>query len=232
MTNTFRLFVYLLWAVAVLFISACATHLCPMPDPGANRLQVTTPEAKQALLLRQTRCLFRTSGTLHAYSKEENLWQPALPPMRAVAGRNGIAAPGMKREGDGRTPSGEYHLGLVFGYGPSAPTRMPYRQATENDLWVDDSSSPDYNRWVRKDHTHAQSFENMKRDDDLYKYGIVIEYNTDPVVPGHGSAIFMHLWKTPDSLTAGCIAVSEEDMLKLLAWLDPTAGPVIIILPE
>jgi len=97
------------------------------------------------------------------------------------------------------------------------------------DLWVDDPASPDYNRWVVRGETAALSFERLRRDDDLYQYGIVIAYNTDPVVAGRGSAIFLHLWAGPDSPTAGCVAVTKADLLKILSWLDPAANPMILL---
>jgi L,D-peptidoglycan transpeptidase YkuD (ErfK/YbiS/YcfS/YnhG family) len=163
------------------------------------------------------------------FEKEAGEWVRVLGPMRAVGGRSGFAPEGLKREGDGRTPTGVYPLDLVFGYGPSAPTRMAYRQATVDDIWVDDATSPDYNRWVRRGATAAGSFEEMRRPDDLYAYGIVVEYNTNPVVPGHGSAIFVHIWKGEGVATSGCVAMAEEDLLAVIGRLDPALRPVIAI---
>lgn len=156
-----------------------------------------------------------------------NGWTSAFPsPINAVIGRNGFAEPGGKREGDGKTPSGVYALEFAFGYTPEANTRMPYRKATEADVWVDDPESPDYNRWV-SGKTGASSFEQMRRSDGLYKYGIVIGYNTRPVVRGLGSAIFLHLWKGTGAPTSGCVAMAEKDLLRILAWLDPKKKPLI-----
>ena len=59
----------------------------------------------------------------------------------------------------------------------------------------------------------------MKRDDNLYKYGIVIEYNTNPAIKGYGSAIFLHVWGGENDTTEGCVAVSEEKLLKFLNGL-------------
>jgi hypothetical protein len=50
---------------------------------------------------------------------------------------------------------------------------------------------------------------------------IVIGYNMEPVVPGAGSAIFLHI-ATPDfAPTAGCVAVEREILLELLPLLGP-----------
>ena len=124
---------------------------------------------------------------------------------------------------------GVFALGTVFGDSPSLPTRMPYRQATSDDLWVDDIQAADYNRWVKRGATQARSFELMKRDDGLYKYGIVVEYNTNPVIKGYGSAIFFHLWRAKGSPTAGCIALAADDLLRIIKWLDPAAGPLVVL---
>ncbi|MEN6616530.1 MAG: L,D-transpeptidase family protein, partial [Syntrophorhabdus sp.] len=168
---------------------------------------------------------------LIAFQKNENQWKRTLGPIQATLGRDGFAPSGEKREGDGRTPRGVYPLGFVFGYGQKIDSAMPYRQMTRNDIWVDDPNSPDYNRLKKKGQTRAKSFEDMVLSDDRYKYGIVVEYNTDPVIPGHGSAIFVHIWKDSKTSTSGCIAISEENILKLLRWLDPAKKPVIVLEP-
>jgi Uncharacterized protein conserved in bacteria len=118
---------------------------------------------------------------------------------------------------------------MTFGYDKSIKTKMPYRQALADDLWIDDANADDYNRWVKKEATHAKSYEKMRRDDNLYKYGIVIEYNTNPVIKGYGSAIFFHAWGGDDITTEGCVAVSEENIIKILEWLDPKALPLVIM---
>jgi len=168
-------------------------------------------------------------AAVQALERVGDKWAPPFPPLDAVAGRNGFAAPGAKREGDGKTPSGMYPLILAFGYDRNMKTAMPHRQATEDDLWVDDPDAPDYNTWVRRGETTARSFEELKRKDGLYRYGLVIGYNTDPVVKGQGSAIFLHIWKGRTSPTAGCVAMAEKDVLRILEWLDPARKPLIIM---
>jgi L,D-peptidoglycan transpeptidase YkuD (ErfK/YbiS/YcfS/YnhG family) len=169
------------------------------------------------------------NARLYALEKRGDAWRTAFPPLRVLIGEKGFARPGAKKEGDLKTPSGVFALKRTFGYGAGIPSRMPYRQAGKDDLWVDDASSPDYNRWVRRGETSAASFEVMRLNDDRYKYGIIIEYNTDPVVRGAGSAIFIHVRRAENTPTLGCVAMSESDILKILGWLDPAAGPSIVM---
>ncbi len=221
--------------LALVTITACAGLFSPGGiQPGQAPLQgrQAPPEASQILVVADDSFLFFTSHKIYALQKKDNVWHLVLPPIEAVIGRNGFAPPGEKREGDGRTPSGLFRLGTAFGYDEKIDTRMPYRQALPDDVWIDDVNDPGYNRWVKQSETRAVSFERMRRADDLYKFGLVIEYNTDPVVFGHGSAIFFHVWAGPRSTTAGCVAAKEEDVRKILAWLDPEARPMIWLDPK
>jgi L,D-peptidoglycan transpeptidase YkuD (ErfK/YbiS/YcfS/YnhG family) len=159
--------------------------------------------------------------------RNNGIWHLVLPAFAGSIGEMGFAAIDNKREGDGKSPSGVFPLGIAFGYDPSVETKMPYRQATENDFWVDDVNSKDYNQWVQGE-PNAASWEKMRRDDDQYKYGVVVEYNMDPIVKGKGSAIFLHVWKGGGA-TLGCVSMAEEMVLKILGWLDPSKKPLIIM---
>ena len=171
----------------------------------------------------------KVNASVFAVEKTTDKWSVVFGPLDASIGKNGFASPELKREGDGKTPSGIFELRTVFGYASSLITRMPYTQVTENDLWIDDIHSADYNHMVRRGKTTASSYEEMRRKDDLYKYGIVVEYNTKPVVQGLGSAIFFHVYQSKGIPTAGCIALSEKNMLKLIQWLDPQKKPISIL---
>lgn len=166
---------------------------------------------------------------IYLLEKKGGKWEQAGESFNGVIGKNGFAKPGEKREGDGKTPSGIFSLKTTFGYDEFIQTKMPYRQVLPEDIWVDDVNAADYNLWVKREDTEAASYEQMKRDDNLYKYGIIIEYNTNPVIKGHGSAIFFHVWRAENKATAGCVAVSEDNILKILGWLDPQALPLIIM---
>ena len=167
-------------------------------------------------------------GNMVCYERKESSWIAEGDLTAVVVGKNGITKPETKKEGDGRTPAGLYRIGMAFGYAENAETKLEYKKVTKEDLWVDDEKSPDYNRLVKAP-TRAKSFEVMRRKDSAYKLGSVIEYNTDPIVPGKGSAIFMHLWSGPKKPTAGCVAMSEESIVRLFRWLDKDKRPMIFI---
>lgn len=221
----------------------CLVLAWPATLPAARELPdgvVPAPLQERLAAASATQCLWvipdgTGSVTAQVWLLEDRGgdWAVNGPARPATIGRSGVAPVGSKREGDGCTPAGVYRLGTAFGYDPNPGLAWPYRQVTENDLWVDDPTSPDYNRLVASGSTKATSFEVMRRQDDLYRQGLVVEYNTDPVVPGHGSAIFVHRWSGPGRPTAGCIAFAAEDLAAILRWLDPTSRTCIAIgLPE
>lgn len=166
-----------------------------------------------------------TAGSIH-----NGRPRPELGPWPAVVGRAGIAPLGQKREGDGRTPGGAYTFGTAFGSAEQCDTGLPYRQATARDFWIDEPTSPDYNRWVTGD-VPSVSHERMLRADGQYELGAVINYNADPRLPDLGSAIFLHVWKGPDQPTSGCVALDHDHVRQLLAWLRADRNPVITITP-
>jgi len=229
-----RLFIGLCPFFTVPFLLSSCCFVSPTINKNDLKALLTPCENKigqstQMILVRERRCLFSSRYYVYTLEKDQDDWKWVSGPMKATIGENGFAPPGEKREGDGKTPSGIFPLKRTFGYDKTINTKMPFRQATEEDLWVDDPNAPDYNQWVKQGETGAASYEKMRREDDQYKYGIVIEYNTDPVIKGYGSAIFLHVWKGKDSPTAGCVAVSEEDIIKIFEWLDPNAFPLIMM---
>lgn len=183
-------------------------------------------EVQQAILVHPLKYeSFRAEVSL--WERHGERWKQIGPVLPAVIGRSGLALKDTKREGDGRTPHGVFSIYRAFGYHPNIKTKIDYRMTTEKDLWIDDPASADYNRWVKAP-TSAVSYEILRREDFLYEYAAVIEYNTDPIVPGKGSAIFLHVWRSSEIPTAGCVALSKENVVKILEWLDKSKNPVIV----
>lgn len=177
-----------------------------------------------------------TIGTVALLEKnKKGQWEYKMRPFEGNVGRNGIAPVGEKREGDGRTPAGIFELKRSFGYPDKIDTMMAYHQLTENDCWVEDPKSDHYNKWLDYIPTENLSIDRMQREKsgaqptNLYKYGVVIEYNTDPIVKGNGSAIFFHIWRGQGMPTAGCVSMTEEKIAELLKMLDPKKNPITII---
>lgn len=152
--------------------------------------------------------------------KAKGKWKLAIAPVKASIGRNGFAKENEKMEGDGKTPIGLYALGKLYSYDAAIDTKLPFQQVDSLDKWIDDSTSNDYNKYVRGE-TNARSFEHLKLNSIDYKYCMVIEYNTQPVVKGKGSAIFFHVADEKYSPTSGCVAIAEKDMLPFLNWFKP-----------
>jgi D-alanyl-D-alanine dipeptidase len=111
--------------------------------------------------------------------------------------------------------------------------RVSYAALDDSWVCVDDPRSSRYNRvfdaaGVMKDWSSAET---MRRADELYRWVVVVDHNAD-ATPGAGSCIFLHLWSGPEGGTAGCTAMDRPVMEELLAWLDPAARPVFVLLPE
>jgi L,D-peptidoglycan transpeptidase YkuD (ErfK/YbiS/YcfS/YnhG family) len=164
-----------------------------------------------------------TRAELTAYRRQDGRWRRVLGPWTVWIGRDGMARPGAKREGDGRTPSGTFGFGFFFGVDPNPGVRFPYRRIRESDVWDDDPSSPRYNQWV--DDRYADPGAGPEpMDVSAYDYGAVIGYNTART-PGLGSAIFLHI--NIGMPTAGCVTLPVGELLKVLRWLNPAASPQI-----
>ncbi|HEY6279650.1 MAG TPA: L,D-transpeptidase family protein [Streptosporangiaceae bacterium] len=164
-----------------------------------------------------------TYATFTAYRRAGGRWRRVLGPWTARIGRNGFAPPGQKREGDGRTPSGTFRFGFLFGVLPNPGVQFRYRQSNSYDYWDDDPASPRYNEWVdTRRASPGLSPEPM--DVWAYDYGAVIGYNTART-PGLGSAIFLH--QNIGIATAGCVTLPTGDLLRVLRWLDPARSPRI-----
>jgi len=146
----------------------------------------------------------------------------------AACGRGGVRPD--KREGDGASPEGGFPLLPGFYRADRIappPTHLAMTALQPNDAWVDDPADPRYNRLVSL--PYPAHHEEMWRADGLYDLVVPIGYNTDPPLPGRGSAIFLHVARPDFAATEGCIAVAREILARLLGLLGPgstiTIGP-------
>jgi len=139
----------------------------------------------------------------------------------SALGRSGLIA--VKHEGDGGTPTGRFPFRRLLYRADRVPrieTRLPARHIARDDGWCDDPASPDYNKPVRL--PHPAHHEEMWLESALYDLIVVIGHNDDPVVPGAGSAVFLHVARDDWRPTAGCIAFKREDLLTVLSHVTTT----------
>jgi L,D-peptidoglycan transpeptidase YkuD (ErfK/YbiS/YcfS/YnhG family) len=174
-------------------------------------------------------------------------WSPVAPPVPVLFGKHGVAwgrglagqnESGLqKAERDGRAPAGIFQIGKIYTYDAQLPAGAdyPFHQVTTADAWIDDVSHPDYNRFVTiPDPAKPPPWfakQKMRHNDFAYRWLVEIRHNSDPPLPGAGSAIFFHIRRGVDRPSAGCTTMAESDLVKLIAWLRAPRRPCYALLP-
>ena len=202
-------------------------------------------EGHDQLLVVTTSNWEAVQGSLQLFERSDDIavWMPVRGPIPIVVGKSGLAwgiglhpmdfkKPCFKVEGDGKSPAGIFSLGSAFGHSEMSHLKMEYLHLNESIEAVDDLSSCYYNSIVdrRTVVPDWQSSEKMGAE-PLYEIGLVINHNFPNPKLGAGSAIFMHLWQNQSSGTAGCTAMSRENLTTILNWLDRDKNPVVVQLP-
>jgi L,D-peptidoglycan transpeptidase YkuD (ErfK/YbiS/YcfS/YnhG family) len=137
--------------------------------------------------------------------------------LRCAVGRSGIVPADDKREGDGATPAGTWPMREVLFRADrlgEIVTPLACHALAPEDGWCDDPADPAYNRLVRL--PYPAHCEHLWLADHVYDVIVPLGYNDDPVVPGHGSAIFLHVAGPGFAPTAGCVALALPDLIALL----------------
>ena len=211
------------------------------------------PSASRQMILVRTGNWNEIHGTLQRFERTAagERWKAVSPGEPIVVGRTGLAwgrglhgdssvgSGPMKHEGDGKSPAGVFSLSEVFGYAPADSMLglgMPYVEATDNLKCVDDPENGAYNTLINAPAAGAppwKSAEDMRRKDEAYRIGVFVDHNAGSQRrPGSGSCIFLHVWGGPDKPTVGCTAMPLERMVAVARWLDRSAQPVLVQLPE
>ncbi len=175
-------------------------------------------------------------------------WRSVGGAVPVLFGKNGLAwgrglagqdEPGLrKQERDGRAPAGLFRIGTIYTYDGALPAGadFPFHQVTKADAWIDDVTSPDYNRFVTiGDPAHPPPWfgkEKMRHNDFAYRWLVEIRHNSDPPVPNEGSAIFFHIRRGAARPTAGCTTMAESDLVQLITWLRAERHPCYALLPR
>ena len=139
------------------------------------------------------------------------------------------------REGDAKTPLGEYRLRFGLYRADRLPqpnSDLTFRPLRQDDGWCDAPNDPAYNRFIRLPYPAAEkqvSHEALWREDGAYDVILVMSHNDNPPVANLGSAVFIHVAQADDRKTLGCIALAPEQMVQVLPKL--RLGMRVVIQP-
>ena len=202
--------------------------------PPAETLPVARLKAAQTsgqIITVTTKNLSDFNATLNAYELQNGVWAENFVDFPAVGGSRGLMH--QRKQNTYTSPVGNW--GFVFGFGhmdnPGLHPDYEYRQTTQDSYWVTDPNSPHYNRWIEGKGDFKEA-EHLVQFGAQYDYALVMDFNYAEPVKGDGAAIFLHI-ATPDGKgTAGCIAVSKENLLEIMRWLNPEKNPRIIVCLE
>ena len=203
---------------------------CPAPLAEARRLVLVTAETMTV-----------ANATLQRFERAavKGSWQAVGEAEPALVGKAGMAwshffrelkrgSEPVKVEGDKRAPAGIYPIGRSFGTVPSP--RPGHLQVTQDTICVHDLASPAYNTIASRAKLGPKvSAENMSRALPMYRRGLLVDYPTDAKARA-GSCIFIHVWRSPASGTAGCVSLPEARVEALQDFSAP--GAVLAILPR
>lgn len=156
----------------------------------------------------------KTTANVYMYEKDSfGKWKKIIN-TQGFIGKNGL---GKKKEGDGMTPIGVFHFTKAFGIADNPGCLIDYQKVTDDDWWSCDINCC-YNQMVK-----ISNYPNLNKNvcehiidyKYLYQYCLNISYNEEGI-KGDGSAIFLHCSNPRKHYTAGCIAISKDEMIKVI----------------
>ena len=206
-------------------VAATALALATLLSPAAA---VAVPDDTGQVITVRAESPTSSTAVLEAWERREGEFVRVRGPIRVFVGEEGF---GLASERRARTPRGVFTLTEAFGRAKDPGSRLPYVRVGLSHWWVSDVKSRFYNsmRTCRPgaDCGFRQARSEQLGDIDAYRYAIVMDYNRDPVIPGRGSAFFLHV--SEGKPTQGCISMSASEMRWLLRWLEPAKAPVISV---
>jgi L,D-peptidoglycan transpeptidase YkuD (ErfK/YbiS/YcfS/YnhG family) len=208
--------------LAVHVVAAALAASCPsypsVPPATTQLITVSAPRTRT------------TEATLRVWQRRADCWTQVFGPYTARVGWNGLRV--NRREGDGTTPIGTFPITpRMYGNAANPGVAFRYTRLRCGDWWVEDPRSSAYNTFQRIGCGVKPPFKvttpDMSKSPRAYAYLAVIGFNIDPIVPGRGSGIFLHV--QVHNSTNGCVSLPRPRLLRLLRWLRPAPAPQIVI---
>jgi len=191
----------------------------------------------------------RTSyATVRAYERRsDGTWRSVLGATPARIGYSGLVLGSDRRQGTGKTPIGAFPIVTTFGRLANPGTEMPYVKFDRNDAWTYNPRSPSTYNLFQTANRSWRSFGNYVEQlwgyGAQYNYVAVMDYNlpkgeirtgadgvrraANPANTMKGGGIFLHV--SNGKPTAGCIAIPQAQMAKVMRWLDPAKQPIVVV---
>jgi len=144
----------------------------------------------------------------------------------------GRAGLGKTKEGDLKTPTGEFRFNRAFGIADDPGSKIPYVKADNDTYWSADSREGyHYNELINLKDFPGLDIENGEYEHILdfpyhYQYCLNISYNEEGT-PELGSAIFLHCYAPAKPFTGGCVSIPEDYMKYIMRRVDEKTAVLI-----
>jgi L,D-peptidoglycan transpeptidase YkuD (ErfK/YbiS/YcfS/YnhG family) len=164
-----------------------------------------------------------SSAKLDVWQRTATGWEPVGTGIPAFVGAAGMAPE--THDGQMLTPMGVFTLDFVFGTAPNPGGGLQYVQVGPDHWWDGDMKSPTYNtmqvcKKAQCPFNTAPSSGTENLDIPQYVHSVVMGVNKARI-PGNGGAFFLHA--TDGGPTAGCVAIDDDTLVKIIRWLQPGA---------
>ena len=220
---------------ALLLVAARSASEIPALDSARQLVIVTAANWKSV----------RGIGQRFERASRNTAWRMVGKPFAITLGHHGMAwgrglhpepladAGPRKAEGDKCAPAGIFKLGAAFGEEARVATALAYVHIDGGSSCIEETASRYYNRMIQIGEVEPRDFTSVDPllHRETYRAGIFVEHNVAPALPGAGSCILLHIWRSPRTGTAGCTAMARAKLDALIGWLDRAKHPLLVQLP-
>ena len=161
-----------------------------------------------------------SDAKMDIYQRGTAGWQAVAAGIPTHVGSAGMAAKAKSEYP--ATPMGVFTLPFAFGTAPNPGGGLKYVQVGPDHWWSGDDHSPTFNTMQVCKQAQCPFDTNASENLQIpqYKHAVVMGVNPNRT-PGDGAAFFFHT--TDGGPTAGCVAIDDGTLVKVIQWLRPGA---------